>query len=675
MAVQFSIQKLVSDGTLGTVALGIQYLQRNDIYMRIAGVETPQSGAVSGYTWSFIDNTTLKILPVIPNGVEVVVYRRTDIDAMYNIYSQNAQFDEATIDENNQQLLYIAQEYLEQGLPGAGIKSLEYVNTVAGVNYYRFKLTDGTYTLPFGVPDGTVALRTDLLSPTGAANVKHKDNTLDVYMEHFSNPTLRNAHKYHVLYELVHQFTGYTSVVASEGYNYMYATGHTFDDAANELWVAYQADGGDNAQWYVVYNKNTLQQKTYFKCGRRWTKSFNLHYTSGMRLLYGRGANSYLAVFDVTTLPSSGGTVPEYSQPKSNIGALFSGMLGGDLLVAHRGQTTNAVTQFNTYLAIDPSTFAHKKVYRLNTVAAGGTDGISDKLYKTQGLCFHPTGIALAHGGFVNIGEDVTKDVAVDYRSIQGVILRTPNGEPQTAGLFDPFLAMSKLASLGYTVNRFETEGLNYNSNTGQLTTLWQIDGSSTSKYLIVQAFSSHIDAIDLTSCAVPVMPNVPEIMSLYRDDQNGAFPHDPVTGQQLTDVTDLCNMMIRYDQREMVFYTANFPTMTFNGAVLVGSAKAKLVRGTNTTFFFELRSSGVDQQWLITVSGSTFSYARLDAYATAYRFEGTLTGDFIGNGSPEGVVVASPGSTYRSRLGGAGTTLYAKVSGAGTATGWVAVG
>lgn len=120
MAILYSIQNMVSNGTLSTIALGIQYLQRKDIHVRIAGVETPQSGAANGYTWAFINNTTLKILPVVPSGAEVVVYRRTDIDAMHNIYSQNAQFDEATIDENNKQLLYIAQEYLEQGIPGAG---------------------------------------------------------------------------------------------------------------------------------------------------------------------------------------------------------------------------------------------------------------------------------------------------------------------------------------------------------------------------------------------------------------------------------------------------------------------------------------------------------------------------------------------------------------------------
>lgn len=152
MTVQYSIQKMVSDGTLSTIALGIQYLQRNDIYMRIAGEETPQSGAPSGYTWSFIDNTTLKILPVVPNGVEVVVYRRTDVDVMYNIYSQNAQFDEATIDENNQQLLYIAQEYLEQGIPGAGVDIIEFIRDDGSFTYYRIKRTDGSYSDEFYVP-------------------------------------------------------------------------------------------------------------------------------------------------------------------------------------------------------------------------------------------------------------------------------------------------------------------------------------------------------------------------------------------------------------------------------------------------------------------------------------------------------------------------------------------
>lgn len=152
-----SIQKMVSDGTLSTIVLGVQYLQRNDVYVRIAGVETPQSGAPSGYTWSFLDNNTIRVLPGVPAGVEVVVYRRTDLDVMYNIYSQNAQFDESTIDENNQQLLYIAQEYFEQGVPAQLIDSVEYVHEDTTNMYYRLKLSDGKYTAEFPIPKGGAA--------------------------------------------------------------------------------------------------------------------------------------------------------------------------------------------------------------------------------------------------------------------------------------------------------------------------------------------------------------------------------------------------------------------------------------------------------------------------------------------------------------------------------------
>lgn len=164
MAVQYSIQKMVSDGTLSTIVLGIKYTLRTSIYLRVDGVETPQTGAPSGYTWSFLDATTIRVLPVVPTGITVEVYRRTDVTGMYNVFSQNAQFDEGAVDENNTQLLYIAQEYLEQDLTGVGIAALEYVRSEPGYEIYRFQRLDGTYLPEFPVPTDTAALETHKLS-------------------------------------------------------------------------------------------------------------------------------------------------------------------------------------------------------------------------------------------------------------------------------------------------------------------------------------------------------------------------------------------------------------------------------------------------------------------------------------------------------------------------------
>lgn len=47
------------------------------------------------------------------------------------------------------------------------------------------------------------------------------------------------------------------------------------------------------------------------------------------------------------------------------------------------------------------------------------------------------------------------------------------------------------------------------------------------------------------------------------------------------------------------------------------------------------------------------------------------LQHNFVGTGTPEGVVIAPIGSTFRRTDGGSGTTLYVKESGTGN-TGWV---
>ena len=54
-----------------------------------------------------------------------------------------------------------------------------------------------------------------------------------------------------------------------------------------------------------------------------------------------------------------------------------------------------------------------------------------------------------------------------------------------------------------------------------------------------------------------------------------------------------------------------------------------------------------------------------------AVKFNGGTILDAYGSGSPEGVLSAYIGSTYRRTDGGAGTSLYVKESGTGN-TGWV---
>lgn len=67
--------------------------------------------------------------------------------------------------------------------------------------------------------------------------------------------------------------------------------------------------------------------------------------------------------------------------------------------------------------------------------------------------------------------------------------------------------------------------------------------------------------------------------------------------------------------------------------------------------------------------SGSAATTKQTKGFAL---YQGTLSAKiFLGSGSPQSVVTASPGSLYLNTSGGAGTTLYVKESGTGN-TGWV---
>jgi hypothetical protein len=67
----------------------------------------------------------------------------------------------------------------------------------------------------------------------------------------------------------------------------------------------------------------------------------------------------------------------------------------------------------------------------------------------------------------------------------------------------------------------------------------------------------------------------------------------------------------------------------------------------------------------VVPFAGETFSLKT--------NFGGGIV-DMTGNGSPEGIVTAAPGSTYRNASGGVGTTLYVKESAANVNTGWKAL-
>lgn len=109
----YSTQRVVSDGSLVLLSVSIGYLERSHIHVFFDNVENDLP-----WSWVGLTDNQIAFSPAVPNGVEVLVARKTDLSEPYHIFTQGAQFTAESLDEDIQQVLFIAQEATEQSLTG-----------------------------------------------------------------------------------------------------------------------------------------------------------------------------------------------------------------------------------------------------------------------------------------------------------------------------------------------------------------------------------------------------------------------------------------------------------------------------------------------------------------------------------------------------------------------------
>lgn len=147
----------VSDGTLSSINVGIEFFEQDDISVALDRADPLTEGV--DYAWSAATvvtfmNTANTPGGLVPNGVEVLLRRKSKEDELYNIYDGGAPFSRHTLDENFSQLLYLSQEFSE-GLGFDGLRN--------NLNMNGYKITN------LGDPE----------TPEGAVNVQYLEAQMD----------------------------------------------------------------------------------------------------------------------------------------------------------------------------------------------------------------------------------------------------------------------------------------------------------------------------------------------------------------------------------------------------------------------------------------------------------------------------------------------------------------
>lgn len=129
--VQYSVQREQSDGSLNRISVRVPYFSKDDIHVYVDDVEINSSATEqSTYTWRW-DGDYIAITPNVASGSEVLVRRITPVNEAIHIFDGRSEFDDQSMDENFQQLIYIAQEYSE----GSGIKDV-----FSDINMHGYKI-------------------------------------------------------------------------------------------------------------------------------------------------------------------------------------------------------------------------------------------------------------------------------------------------------------------------------------------------------------------------------------------------------------------------------------------------------------------------------------------------------------------------------------------------------
>uniref|UniRef100_A0AAU6W179 Peptidase S74 domain-containing protein n=4 Tax=unclassified bacterial viruses TaxID=12333 RepID=A0AAU6W179_9VIRU len=101
----YSTQRAVSDGTLQLLMIALEFFDKSEISVYLNNAPT------TAYTWA--TDKSIRMDAVVPQGVELMFRRTTDLSQVRHVFSSGAQFKDSTLDDDFKQILHIAQEAVE----------------------------------------------------------------------------------------------------------------------------------------------------------------------------------------------------------------------------------------------------------------------------------------------------------------------------------------------------------------------------------------------------------------------------------------------------------------------------------------------------------------------------------------------------------------------------------
>ncbi len=419
-------------------------------------------------------------------------------------------------------------------------------------------------TLKARIDDGFTSVKTQLAETVG--NIQK------------ISVTGRPQNKRKIIYDLPLKFPDWETIKLSEGSGTFFPRQMFVRDKEDMLFIQY-ANTTARTTWVVVYKWTSGQYLSCFKLDGSYNTHGFVVQKRGNKLLYiipDALDTGFLHEYDISTLPPNKASISPikiYSEI-SNLDQ-YIGYSNGSFL-------TKDVRSGEFYLYNDD--FHSKSSFTLDGLARVTLDrDITYQREITKGQ-----GIALG-SDFLVIGVGTGSRGGSKKEDQQGFLVLNHEGSLLFSNVYTPENLIGKLSAQGLDVNYIEVEGISVDSEDNIYSLIVYSDAeainSSTGGLLIVEELSFDSSSIDMSDISEPFKTFDFDSIIGKNYPKNGGRYYNPVTGEQLKNVKDVCDMMFKYKIDHLYFYSfSNDDFRGVDGESLSGSTIHDLRRVSSTT-------------------------------------------------------------------------------------------
>lgn len=525
-----------------------------------------------------------------------------------------------------------------------------------------------------------------------------------------------DPYKRRLVHEIPIRFPGYTTVLSTKGYSYLFPQGMGVYE--NRIYILYGGviSSSGAGSWVSVHDLATGAYISGFGFGTEFGEGLTIKREGGNLYLYAVIESNQLGKFNIETLPVDLATITPVATYA--IRAFSQFCWDGDRFTIQTLARANAPsTPRNHFTRYDSSLNFHS---RLTFDPADQWSVASDLVSlnpKSQGIAAYRGGYVIGYGSTHNDNDPVTSG------RYTGLRMFTDTGLQACSGMMDPNRFIDVLQAAGCTVSLLEMEALAEYQDA--LYCLW-VTSSHTNTgnhgIVITQELVGDMDCYP-AALTVTGQPCMQPINGTIDHDANGL--KNPLTNSVFSTLEQIIEFMRDTQLTRYGFYTSNSTIADLNGNNLPSGGFVEIITGNYLSWLVSFRATQTEiEYWINGTQGALSQSTRIvrvggtlppygdefivlgasnggrvafgrigtgDAIVQEFynanglvghiRVNGSATRYFVtsnrfitgGNGSPNGIVAANPGSLYLRQDGGAGTCLYVKESGGSTSTGWVA--